>query len=101
MKDKIEFEDVPGALEKKAVALKYEPGKDEAPRVVAKGRGRLAELILELAKKHGIPIKEDSELLEQLYRLEVESQVPPELYEAVAVVLAWAYRLNRKASTPP
>ncbi len=83
--------------EKKAVALKYDPEEDQAPRVVAKGRGRLAELILEVARQHGIPIREDSELVQSLYRVELEAEIPPELYEAVAVILAWAYRLNRKA----
>ncbi|RUM89818.1 MAG: hypothetical protein DSZ24_00380 [Thermodesulfatator sp.] len=82
---------------KRAVALKYEPGKDQAPRVVAKGQGYLAELILQVAREHGIPVREDAELLERLYRLEIEAEIPPELYEAVAVILAWAYRLNRKA----
>ena len=81
----------------RAVALKYEPGKDQAPRVVAKGQGYLAELILQVAREHGIPVREDAELLERLYRLEIEAEIPPELYEAVAVILAWAYRLNRKA----
>ncbi|QJA05712.1 hypothetical protein FVE67_02375 [Thermosulfurimonas marina] len=86
--------------EKRAVALKYEPEEDRAPRVVAKGRGYLAELILEVAREHGIPIRRDTELLEKLYHLEIEAEIPPELYEAVAVILAWAYRLNRKASSP-
>jgi len=84
--------------EKKAVALKYEPEKDQAPRVVAKGRGRLAELILEVARKHGIPIRQDSALVEALSKVELSAEIPPELYEAVAVVLAWAYRLNQRAS---
>ena len=81
---------------KKAVALRYEPGKDEAPRVVAKGKGTLAEKIIEIALKEGIPLQEDQELVEALMKVEIEAQVPPELYEAVAVVLAWAWRLNGK-----
>ncbi len=87
---------MPG-VEKKAVALRYDPEKDQAPRVVAKGRGYLAELILEVAREHGIPIREDAALVEALSRVELEAEIPPELYEAVAVILAWAYRLNRKA----
>ncbi|WP_255592308.1 EscU/YscU/HrcU family type III secretion system export apparatus switch protein [Thermosulfurimonas sp. F29] len=83
------------------MALKYEPEKDGAPRVVAKGQGRLAELILEVARRHGIPVREDSELVRELFRLEIEAEIPPELYEAVAVILAWAYRLNRKARSTP
>ncbi|HFC97780.1 MAG TPA: hypothetical protein ENJ40_04910 [Thermosulfurimonas dismutans] len=92
---------MPGREKKKAVALKYEPEKDRAPRVVAKGQGYLAELILELARQHGIPIREDHELIRELFRLEIEAEIPPELYEAVAVILAWAYGLNRRASENP
>jgi flagellar biosynthesis protein len=81
--------------EKLAVALKYTP-KEEAPKVVAKGKGYLADLILKIAKNHNIPIKRDSKLVKELYKLELEKPIPPELYKAVAVVLAWAYNLNQK-----
>ncbi len=81
--------------EKIAVALKYEI-KDKAPKVVAKGKGYLAELILKLAKEYNIPIKHDSILVKELYKLELEKPIPPELYNAVAVVLAWAFNLNKK-----
>ncbi len=81
--------------EKVAVALKYE-ADEEAPKVVAKGKGKLADLILELAKNHGIPIKQDSKLVKELYKLELEKPIPPELYKAVAAVLAWAFNLNHK-----
>ncbi|HCE80097.1 MULTISPECIES: EscU/YscU/HrcU family type III secretion system export apparatus switch protein [Thermodesulfobacterium] len=81
--------------EKTAVALKYEPG-DEAPKVIAKGKGYLADLILEIAKKHNIPIKKDSKLVQQLYKIELEKPIPPELYQTVAALLAWAYNLNQK-----
>lgn len=84
-------------MPKKAVALKYDHGKDQAPRVVAKGQGLLAERILALAKEYGVPVKEDNALIEALYRLELEAEIPPDLYEAVAAVLAWAWRLNEKA----
>ncbi len=81
--------------EKIAVALKYE-SKKGAPEVVAKGKGSLAELILKIAKENNIPIKEDSALVKELYRLELNKPIPPELYQAVAIVLAWAYRVNEK-----
>lgn len=81
---------------KKAVALKYDPEEDRAPRVVAKGEGYLAERIIALAREAGIPIKEDSELVKSLMEVELEREIPSELYEAVAVVLAWAWRLNGK-----
>ena len=81
---------------KKAVALRYEPEKDAAPKVVAKGAGRLAERILRLARESGVPVKENQDLVEALMKVEIQAQVPPELYEAVATVLAWAWRLNKK-----
>ena len=84
---------------KKAVALKYAPAEDKAPRVVAKGEGYLAERIIALAREAGVPIKEDSELVQSLMEVELAREIPPELYEAVAVVLAWAWRLNGKVKS--
>ena len=81
--------------EKIAVALKYEP-EEPSPKVVAKGKGKLAELILELAKKYNIPIKEDSKLVKELYKIELDHPIPEELYYSVAAVLAWAFKLNNK-----
>jgi len=81
--------------EKIAVALKYETEKG-VPEVIAKGKGRLAELILQIAREHNIPIKEDDKLVKELFRLELNKPIPPELYYAVAAVLAWAIRLNKK-----
>lgn len=79
---------------KKAVALKYERGKDNAPSVAAKGRGAVAEKIISLARKHGIPIEKDSTLLEALYRLDINEEIPEELYQVVAELLAFIYRMN-------
>ena len=81
--------------EQKAVALTYGRGKDKAPRVTAKGRGALAEKILALARRHVVPIEKDSTLLEALYRLEINEEIPEELYKVVAEVLAFIYRMNR------
>ncbi len=81
---------------KKAVALKYEPIKDNAPRVTAKGVGLVAERIIELAGKEGIPIQEDPDLVGALVQLDFQEEVPPELYKAVAEILAFVYRLNRQ-----
>ncbi len=81
---------------KKAIALKYKPGDDHAPRVTAKGTGRLAERIIEMARKHGIPVKDDPDLVEVLSRLDLHDQIPPELYVVVAELLAFVYRLNQK-----
>ncbi len=81
--------------EKKAVAIKYNI-EEGVPKVIAKGEGYLAELILEIAKNHNIPIKKDSKLVQELYKLEIDKPIPPELYKAVAAVLAWAFNLNQK-----
>ncbi len=81
---------------KKAVALKYERGKDKAPRVVAKGLGSIAEKIVELARESGIEVLNDEELVEFLVALDVGEEIPPELYRAVAEVLAYVYRVTRR-----
>ena len=60
---------------KQAVALRYRPDKDASPRVAAKGSGLVAEKIIELARKHGIPVKDDPDLLEVLSKLEIEEEV--------------------------
>jgi flagellar biosynthesis protein len=78
-----------------AVALKYVKEQDDAPRVVAKGRGELAERILRLAREHGIPVHRDTDLAEVLIRLDLGELIPPELYRAVAEVLAYLYRMNQ------
>jgi flagellar biosynthesis protein len=80
---------------KKAVALKYERGKDVAPKVTAKGRGAVADKILALAKDHKIPIEQDSTLMEALYRLDINEEIPEELYQVVAELLAFIYRMNK------
>lgn len=81
---------------KKAVALKYERGKDQAPRIVAKGLGSVAEKIVELARENGIEVLKDEELVEFLVALDVGDEIPPELYRAVAEVLAYVYRVTRR-----
>jgi len=82
---------------KKAAALTYTHGEDRAPRVVAKGKGLLAEKILDAARQHGIPIKEDKTLVEILSSLDLYQEIPPELYKAVAEILAFIYAINAKA----
>ncbi len=78
-----------------AVALKYLRAEDDAPRVIAKGRGAVAEKILELARRHGIPVHQDVDLAEVLVKLDLGDFIPPELYKAVAEILAHLYRLNQ------
>jgi flagellar biosynthesis protein len=83
-----------------AVALRYDRAKDGAPRVVAKGRGHVAENIMAAAREHGVPLHEDPNLVETLNALDLETEIPPELYRAVAEVLVFIYRLNGKLRTP-
>ncbi len=79
-----------------AVALRYNEDKEAAPRVLAKGQGKVAQKILSLATKQGIPIREDPDLVESLAKLDVGSLIPTELYPAAAEVLAFVYRQNLK-----
>jgi flagellar biosynthesis protein len=78
----------------KAVALRYRQEEDDAPRVVAKGRGLVAEKIKALAEESGVPIREDDDLVELLGQVDIDREVPPQLYAAVAEILAWVYRAN-------
>jgi flagellar biosynthesis protein len=79
---------------KKAVALRYEPEKDNAPVVLAKGYGELAERIIKIAKERNIPVVEDKDLTSALIRVEVFEEIPPELYRAVAKVLVFIKTLR-------
>ena len=79
---------------KKAVALQYDKDRASAPRVVASGQGEIAARILEKAREAGLPVREDPDLLEILARVPVGDEIPPELYQAVAEILAFVYRIN-------
>lgn len=81
---------------KKAVALRYKPSQDNAPAVVAKGSGLLAEKIIEIAKEHGIPLTRDQQLVEVLSTLDLYQEIPLELYKAVAEILAFVYKMTKK-----
>ncbi len=80
---------------KKAAALRYEPDRDQAPKVVAKGRGKIAEKIVAAAQQHDVPLVEDRNLVQMLEALDLDTDIPAELYRAVAEVLVFVYRLNR------
>ncbi len=80
----------------KAAALKYIDGQDNAPKIVAKGSGKIAEKIIEIAKLRGIPIREDRELVEILSSLDLYQEIPQDLYKAVAEILAFVYMLSQK-----
>ena len=79
-----------------ALALGYKPDQQSAPKLLAKGKGLIADKIIELANSKGIPIKKDSDLITVLYKLEIDEEIPPELYEAVAELLAFIYKINQK-----
>ncbi len=81
-----------------AVALGYDLESDAAPKVLAKGFGFRAEDILRQAEAHGVPVRQDADLAGTLSALNVGALIPPELYAAVAEVLAFLYRMNQLAS---
>jgi flagellar biosynthesis protein len=81
--------------QEKAVAIKYERGKDPTPKVTAKGRGVIAEKILAIARENNIPVRQDKLLLDALYKLDINEEIPEELYRVIAEVLAFVYRMNR------
>lgn len=83
---------------KKAVALKYEPDRDGAPRVIAAGKGEIAQKIIDAAAQCGIPIHADPELAQALISVGVGCEIPPDLYAAVAEILALLYTLDDKNS---
>ena len=78
------------------VALRYGEN-DDAPRVVAKGYGDIAQAIMDRAQKHGLHVHRSPELVRLLMRVDLDDRIPPELYLAVAELLAWVYRLETAA----
>jgi flagellar biosynthesis protein len=82
---------------RRAAALRYEKGVDAAPKLVAAGAGHLADRILALARESGVPVREDAALADALARLQVDLDIPPELYAAVAEALVWAYSLDARS----
>jgi len=82
---------------RQAAALRYVQGKDASPRLMAKGKGAVADRILEIARRNGIPIREDRELVQVLASLDLYQEIPPELYKAVAEILVFLYSLNQGA----
>jgi flagellar biosynthesis protein len=79
---------------KKAVAMRYDPAKENAPRVIAKGQGVTAENIIKIAELHNLPIKKDEDLVEMLSKVELDREVPEKLYLAVAEVFSFIYKLT-------
>jgi len=83
-----------------AVALAYREA-DAAPRVVAKGRGLVAEEIIARAREHGVYVHESPELVSLLLQIDLDQRIPPQLYVAVAELLAWLYRIERGEQLSP
>ena len=82
--------------QKKAAALLYRQGIDSAPTIVAKGKGLLADRIVALARQHGVPIREDRDMVEILSTLPLYEEILVELYKAVAELLAFIYKMSGK-----
>ena len=81
-------------LEKTAVALAYEPG-DQAPKILATGKGELANKIIEKAKENDVPLYKDNKLADTLSKLKIGDAIPPELYEVVAEILVFVDDMDR------
>ena len=86
--------------QQKAVALDHDPEGRFAPHIVAKGRGAVAEQILQIAFAHGIRVREDADLVELLSKVDVDSDIPLEAFAAVAEILAYIYRANGQMPPP-
>jgi len=77
-----------------AAALKYDPDEGPVPKIVAQAKGELAKRIVEIALENDIPIYKDEQLVEKLLELDYYSEIPPELYKAVAEVIVYVYQLG-------
>jgi flagellar biosynthesis protein len=84
----------PPPTRRTAVALKYNTTTDNAPKILAKGQGEIAEKIIALARAKGVPMRQDADLVQVLSQLDLRQEIPPSLYHVVAELLAFVYRLN-------
>lgn len=87
----------PDEQQKSAVALAYRE-TDAAPRVIAKGRGLIAEEIINRAREHGVYVHESAELVALLMQVDLDERIPPLLYRAVAELLAWLYQMEKSGA---
>ncbi|WP_129125791.1 EscU/YscU/HrcU family type III secretion system export apparatus switch protein [Geomonas oryzae] len=81
---------------KRAVAMVYNPDEAGAPRVIAKGAGISAEAMISLAREHGVYVHQSPELVSMLMQVDLDAEIPPELYQAVAELLAWLYQMDER-----
>lgn len=79
---------------KKAVAMRYDREKENAPRVIASGKGSTAENIIKIAELHNLPIRKDEDLVELLSKVEIDKEIPEKLYVAVAEVFKFIYKIT-------
>ena len=89
-------------IQQKAVALQYDNEKDSAPVVTAQGRGETAKNIIKIAEENGIPIKKDEDLVNMLSQIELNQEIPVELYQAVSEIFSFIYGIsneNKEEST--
>ncbi|MGV3489433.1 MAG: EscU/YscU/HrcU family type III secretion system export apparatus switch protein [Tuberibacillus sp.] len=84
-----------------AIALKYRPEQDDAPYVAAKGSRETARKIIETAKRYGIPVQEDETLATLLMALDVGESIPPELYQVVAEIFSFIYKIDKDKGSDP
>ncbi|MFN7250858.1 MAG: EscU/YscU/HrcU family type III secretion system export apparatus switch protein [Anaerobacillus sp.] len=89
------MKDVPE--KKQAVALSYHTESDQAPKIIAKGKGFVAEELIKEAMKHNVPIQEDPSLVGLLSQLEINEAIPEQLYEVVAEIFAFIYRIDKNS----
>lgn len=96
--DNVQKDAPPGKPLRQAVALSYD-ARDTAPRVVAKGYGTVAENIIRCAREHNLYVHDAPEMVSVLMHLDLDQHIPPALYEAVAGILTWLYRLEEATYT--
>ena len=80
--------------DKTAVAIRYDKDREQAPRIIAKGKGFLAQQIIDAAKAYGVPVYQNQSVASLLMAVELDQEIPPDLYQAVANVLAYVYKLD-------
>ncbi|MDX8046922.1 EscU/YscU/HrcU family type III secretion system export apparatus switch protein [Gracilibacillus sp. S3-1-1] len=81
---------------KRAAALRFDPESEVAPRLTASGKGYVAEEIIERAKENNVPIQSDPSLVQMLSEININEQIPEELYQVVAEVFAYIYQIDKK-----
>ena len=95
LKKRIEELDIKDKNKLKAVAIKYDVEKGRAPKIVASGKGLIAQEILKLAEDHSVPLYEDVTMANLLSKLDLDTEVPPALFSMVSEVLAFVYHLDK------